>query len=108
MGFVDVLLEHMLRFLIYSFKWVVQSVKAAGTGKWPFTEATVRAPPTTSRGLGCPIIEVVYSYRFQGELYTGLHEEPFLLEHSLAEYAERFSDGRNSLCASTQMSPKSR
>jgi hypothetical protein len=40
-------------------------------------------------------VEVVYSYRLNGELYPGIHEEPFLLADSLAEYLERFGAGRS-------------
>jgi len=37
-------------------------------------------------------IEIVYSYRFEGELYTGLHEEP-VFAGSGTEYMERFTKG---------------
>ncbi len=94
MGFVDVFLEHILRCIIYSFKSVVHSVTAAGTGEWPCAEATVTAQPMISQGFGCATVEVVYSYRFDAELYTGIHEEPFLLDHSPADYVARFSKGR--------------
>jgi hypothetical protein len=93
-GLVDVFLEHILRFIIYSFRSVVHSMKAAGTGKWSFAEATVTAQPTVLRGFGRPVVEVVYSYRSEGEVYTGLHEEPFLRQESLANYVVRFSEGR--------------
>ena len=57
--------------------------------------ATVTAPPSTSSGFGCPSAEIVYSYRFDGELYTGIHEESFLLNDSLTDYVERFGEGRS-------------
>jgi hypothetical protein len=40
-----------------------------------------------------PRVEIVYAFRVNGELYTGLHEEPFLLTKSLTEYVERFREG---------------
>jgi hypothetical protein len=40
-------------------------------------------------------VEIVYAYRFEGELYTGIHEEPFLLADSLTDYVERFAEGRS-------------
>jgi hypothetical protein len=42
-------------------------------------------------------VEIAYSFRFKGELYTGLHEEPFLLGDSVADYVERFAEGRSAV-----------
>lgn len=66
-----------------------------GTDRWPSANATVTAPPRSFEGIGCPRVEIVYSFRVNGELYTGFHEEPFLSTNSLAEYVERFGEGRN-------------
>jgi hypothetical protein len=39
-------------------------------------------------------VEIVYSYRFESELYTGIHEELFLFGgHSLTAYVARFGKG---------------
>ena len=94
MGLVYVFVEHLLRLIIYSFKSVVHSVNVAGTGRWSCTEATVTTEPTVARGFGCPTVEVAYSYRVDGELYTGIYEQPFLLADSVSECVERFSNGR--------------
>jgi len=51
----------------------------------------VTADPTVSSGYGGRSVEIVYSYRVDGELYTGLHDEPCLLSES--EYMERFTKG---------------
>jgi hypothetical protein len=48
--------------------------------------------PIKSSGYGGTSVEIVYSYRFQGELYTGLHEELCFLTDS--EYLEQFAKGR--------------
>jgi len=39
-------------------------------------------------------VEIVYSYRFESELYTGIHEELFLFGgHLLTAYVARFGKG---------------
>jgi len=93
-GIVDVLLEHILRLVTYLFRSIPRWLRTSGTRTWPCSEATVTSQPTVSRGLGCPVVEFSYSYRHQGELYTGLHDEPFLLDDSVAEYVARFAEGQ--------------
>ncbi len=51
------------------------------------------ADPVKSSGYGGTKVELVYSYRFQGELYTGMREEPCLGSDS--EYMQRFPKGRS-------------
>jgi hypothetical protein len=40
--------------------------------------ATITAPPVSTFRDFSQTVEIVYSYRFEGELYTGSHEELFL------------------------------
>jgi hypothetical protein len=83
--FVDVIVGYMVRAI--SNAW-----RSGGSAKWAVVEAIVTADPIKSSGYGGTSVEIVYSYRFQGELYTGLHEEPCFLSDS--EYMERFAKGR--------------
>ena len=105
MGLVDVFVEHLLRLIIYSFKSVVHSVNVAGTGRWSCTEATVTTEPTVARGFGCPTVEVAYSYRVDGELYTGIYEHSWLIR-SRSTSSASLMDG-SSLYALKRMSLKS-
>jgi hypothetical protein len=91
---MDALFEYLLKAVPYAFSAIVHWLKMSGSGQWPPATGTVTAPPTTSSGLGCPRVEIVYSYRVQGELYTGIHEEHFLATDSLTDYVERFGEGR--------------
>lgn len=91
---MDALFEYLLKAVVYAFSAIVHWLRVCGTGQCPFASATVTAPPTTPSGLGCPRVEIVYSYRFKGELYNGIHEEPFLSTNSLTDYIERFGEGR--------------
>jgi hypothetical protein len=91
---MDALFEYLLNALVYALRVIIHWPKVVGSGHWLLANATVTAPPTSLAGIGCPRVEIVYSYRVKGELYTGLHEEPFLSTDSLADYVERFGEGR--------------
>lgn len=81
-------------YLLYAFTILTLWVKFRGSRDWKTTEATVTATPiNTSPAWGCRTIEIPYEYRVDGELYTGLHEEPFVLFDSLTECAAKFRKG---------------
>jgi hypothetical protein len=92
---MDALFEYLLKALAYALRVVIRWPRVVGSSQWLLANATVTAPPTSLSGIGCPRVETVYSYRVKGELYTGLHEEPFLSTDSLADYVERFAEGRS-------------
>ena len=83
-------------YFIFLFKILVRWVKFYGNQHWPSVDATITATPSASMAaFGCQTVEIPYEYRVNGELYTGLHEEPFLLMSSRTEYAARFRAGSN-------------
>ncbi len=93
---VERLFEWALKGIAYAFNTIAQWVKVCGSAAWDCVNATITAAPVSSSGLiGCLRAEIVYSYRVDGELYTGIHEQPFLLADALAEYVERFGEGRS-------------
>ncbi len=40
-----------------------------------------------------PLAEVTYAYTYEGEPFTGINREPFILRSSAAEYGARFREG---------------
>lgn len=92
---MEPLFDYLLKVIAYRFNAGVHGLRVCGAGDWPLANATITAPPTSSLGLGCPKAEIVYSYRIDGELYTGIHEESFLMADWLAAYVERFREGRS-------------
>jgi len=92
---MEALFEYLIKAIAYALRSIMLWLRVSSSDRWPLVNATVTAPPTGSSGLGCPRVEVVYAYRFKGELYTGIHEEPFLSDDSLTDYVERFAEGRN-------------
>ena len=80
----------LIGFLIYLFKCARNSVRGIGSSRWPSAEAIVTADPLRADHA----IEIPYSYRFKGELYTGLQEEP-IFGGSEYEHIKRFPVGRS-------------
>jgi hypothetical protein len=79
-------------YLVYLFKILVRWAKFYGSQHWPSAEGIVTSTPSPSTPVwGCRTVEIPYEYRVNGELYTGLHEEPFLLMDSLTKYAAQFT-----------------
>jgi hypothetical protein len=78
----------------YFFRAISNWWRALGSAKWPSTDAIVTADPVKSSGYGGTTVEVVYSYRYRDELYTGIHTEPCFGSDS--EYMQnRFPKGRS-------------
>jgi hypothetical protein len=80
---------------VYALRVITRWPRVVASGHWLLANATVTAPPRSSEGIGCPTAEIVYAFRVKGELYTGLHEEPFMSTESLTDYVERFAEGRS-------------
>lgn len=83
----------LMRLLGSTFRSIRNGLSGIGSGAWPTVEALVTADPARRDGIGGSVVEIVYSYRVEGELYTGIHEEPVFLEDT--EYQERFIKGRH-------------
>jgi Protein of unknown function (DUF3592) len=66
----------LTRFVFYLFQVSRGWLSAIRSEKWPMAEAIVTADPAGFREFARYTVEVPYTYRFQGELYTGLNEEP--------------------------------
>ena len=59
--------------VIYVFNAIGHGLRILGSAHWPCVNATVTAPPTSMIVLGCPCVEIVYSYRFEGALQRHAH-----------------------------------
>lgn len=92
---MDLIIEHLIKAIFYAFKRALLWLGACRSSPWPLASGTVTATPTSSEELGCPTVEIVYSYRVKGELYTGLHEEPFVSTDALTDYVERLGRGKS-------------
>ncbi len=69
--FADVLIVFLIRALIQFFR----SHRAKS---WPIVKGEVTTSQKGAGGFGCIVVVLTYTYRLDGELYTGSHTEPFL------------------------------
>jgi len=83
----------LIRLVVYFFRTVRAWLNAIRSEKWPTAEAIVTADPAGFTVFADSTVEVPYTYRFQGELYTGLHEEPSF-DGVGAKFMRRFAKGR--------------
>lgn len=87
----------LIRLAIYLFRFSWAWLQAIRSEKWPTAEAIVTADPAGYYAASAGYtVEVPYTYRFQGELYTGLHEEPSFGGVG-SKFLERFAKGRRFL-----------
>jgi hypothetical protein len=84
--FLDVYVEFLLRI-------VIRALRTRGSDGWPICRGTVRSSRALTAVYGCPLAEIVYTYRVSGELYSGLHRRPFILTDSNERYANSFAEG---------------
>jgi hypothetical protein len=85
----------LIRLAIYLFQVSWAWLRAIRSEKWPTAEAIVTADPASPlAGLAGFAVEVPYTYRFEGELYTGLHEEPSFGGVG-SEFMQKFAKGRH-------------
>jgi hypothetical protein len=80
-------------YIEYLYRVVTRTIKRLGSTTWPITKATVTSSSCPRAGYGCDVAEVYYSYRVDGELYTGVNEKPFIIRNSGENYVSRFARG---------------
>lgn len=84
----------LIRLAIYVFRFFWAWLRTIRSEKWPTAEAIVTADPDTTYAASTGFaVDVPYTYRFQGEVYTGLHEEPSVGGVGSA-FMKRFAKGR--------------
>ncbi len=84
--FVDIFVE-------YLFRVMTRILKRRGSSAWPVAKATVTSSACPKAMYGCDVAEVCYTYRVDGELYTGINEKPFISPSSGEDYVSRFAPG---------------
>src|SRR5260370_37901868 len=57
-------------------------LKRRGSSAWPVAKATVTSSACPKAMYGCDVAGVCYTYRVDGELYTGINEKPFISHSS--------------------------
>ena len=86
----DYLFDVLIRLFAYEIRSARNLWRSLGSATWPRVEAIVTADPVRFAHVG-RAVELVHSYRVEGELYTGLHEEPCFSSED--EFMARFTNG---------------
>ena len=95
----------LFRLVIYLFRTARAWLNAIRSEKWPTAEAIVTADPARVGAHTGFTVEIPYTYRFQGELYTGLHEEASF-DGVGSEFMKRFVKGRRFLVRVSPAEPE--
>jgi hypothetical protein len=66
----------LVRILFYLLRSIWAWLASSGVRKWSTAAAIVTEDPVRVAGFLGSTVEVVYSYRVGGELYTGLMKNP--------------------------------
>jgi hypothetical protein len=80
-------------FIEYFYRAITRMIRRRGSGAWLVSKATVTSSSCPRAGYGCNVAEVFYTYRVDGELYTGVNEKPFIVHNSGENYVSRFAPG---------------
>ena len=96
----------LMRLVVYFFQALRSWISAIRSEKWPAAEAIVTADPSSRFAASTGFtVEVPYTYRFEGELYTGLHEEPSI-GVVVSKFMQRFAKGRRFLVRVNPAAPE--
>src|SRR5678810_161256 len=83
------MLDNIIGYLIRA---LIRLIRARGTERWPIETAVI-----TSSGsdfaLGGSVAHTGYKYTYQGKLFTGGYEKPFVLHDSAKRYAAGLPTG---------------
>ena len=83
--FLDIIVEYLIRV-------TGRAIKRRRSRGWPTTKATV-VSSTYDKTSSCNLTEVVYTYRSNGEPYSGMDKKPFWFSSNAEIYIGDFPPG---------------
>ncbi|MGA2847791.1 MAG: hypothetical protein ABSE46_02260 [Terracidiphilus sp.] len=86
--FVDIFVEWLVRM-------IVKIVRRINSRSWPVVETIVTASVYSKAGYGCDTTDLHFDYSFDGQEYSGLHEEPFIMADLAKDFALDYPAGAN-------------
>jgi hypothetical protein len=78
--FVDIFIEWLVRMIAKIVRRIVSQ-------SWQIVDATVTAAVYNNASYGCDITDLHFDYSFDGQEYSGLHEEPFIMGALAKDFA---------------------
>jgi hypothetical protein len=85
--FADILIEWIVRL-------IARAVRRVNSMSWPVVDAIVTNARCERAGYGCHVADVHFDYSYQGQDFSGIDEEPFLIHAVGEDYANRFPAGK--------------
>ena len=70
----------------YAIRTLIRFVRTLQSEKWPVEEGTVSSAICPAAVYGGPVAEIAYTYRYNGEYYSGIQTRGFLLRDSAQTY----------------------
>ena len=84
--FLDIVVEWLVRM-------VVKIVRRINSRSLPVVTATVTAAVYSKAGYGCDTTDLHFDYSFDGQEYSELHEEPFIMGARAKDFALDYPAG---------------
>jgi hypothetical protein len=76
-------------FVLYLIRVLSCAWKHRGTAGWELTKANIASISSPLITWGCPVVEVVYVYKLNDEIYSGSETIPFIWRSSAEDYVQR-------------------
>jgi hypothetical protein len=84
--YLDIFVEWLVRM-------VVKIVRRINSHSWPIVGAVVTAAVYSRAGYGCDTTDLHFDYSFEGQDFSGLHEEPFIMGARAKDFALDYAVG---------------
>lgn len=94
----------LITFAVFLAGSIIRIIPPFGSKNWPKADAVVTDDPVHSDFLTFHTVNIVYSYHFEGNLYTGRHREPAMCAGD-DEFLSRFPKGRTFVVRVKQSRP---
>jgi hypothetical protein len=77
----------------FLIRTVTRFVKLRSSEAWPVEKGTILTATCPVAVYGGPVAELVYTYTYQGEYYSGLYRRAFMLKSSAENYVSKIVIG---------------
>jgi hypothetical protein len=84
--FADIFIEWLVRM-------IAKIVRRISSQSWPIVDATVTAARYNHASYGCDITDLHFDYSFDGQEYSGLQEQPFIMGALAKDFALDYPAG---------------
>jgi hypothetical protein len=80
-------------YVVYIVRALLRIWRRRRSSAWEATEARVASISDDPKGWGCTVVEVIYVYKSDGEIYAGNETIPFIWDSSAKDYTRTYPQG---------------